>query len=275
MNIGVVAPASRITPDLAGEVRMLAESLYPGRVELHFHPQCFESSGHFAGPDEARAQAFLDIANDPGFDAVWFARGGYGSGRIAEDVVGRLGPPARDKLYLGYSDLGFVLAGLYRAGCRNVAHGPMPADLIRAGGEAAVARALRFLVERAADTLEPHAAAAPSAAFNITVLGHLLGTKLEPDLGGLVLMLEEVSEHHYRIDRALHHITSQTAIRRVAGIRLGRCSLIPPNDPAFGEDEEQIARHWCAVAGIAFLGRADIGHDADNKVVPFGHAAPA
>ena len=57
----------------------------------------------------------------------------------------------------------------------------------------------------------------------------------------------------------------------VAGIRLGRCSDIPPNDPDFGEDEEaDRARTGASVSGIAYLGRADIGHDVDNKVVPFG-----
>jgi muramoyltetrapeptide carboxypeptidase len=269
-RIGIVAPASRISPELADEVRTLAESSYPGRVELVIHPQCFLSNGHFAGTDGARTAAFLEVANDAGFDAIWFARGGYGSGRIAEAVIAKLTAAARGKLYLGYSDLGYMLAGLTKAGCK-VAHGPMPADLTRAGGEAAVTRALRYLVERAPDALEPNVSkAAPSMAFNITVLSHILGTPLEPDFTGHVLMLEDVSEHHYRIDRALHHITSQPSIRRAAGIRLGRCSLIPENDPAFGEDEVQIARHWCEVSGIPYLGRADIGHDIDNKVVPFG-----
>jgi muramoyltetrapeptide carboxypeptidase len=255
---------------MADEVRALAESLYPGRAELVFHPQCFLTSGHFAGTDEQRANAFLEMANDSAFGAVWFARGGYGSGRIAEKAAANLKPAAREKLYLGYSDLGYMLAGLYKAGCK-IAHGPMPADLNRAGGEAAVTRALRYLVERAPDTLESNVSAeAPSMAFNITVLSHLLGTPVEPDFAGHVLMLEEVSEHHYRIDRALHHVTSQPSIRRAAGIRLGRCSLIPDNDPAFDEDEVQIARHWCEVSGIPYLGRADIGHDIDNKVVPFG-----
>ena len=44
----------------------------------------------------------------------------------------------------------------------------------------------------------------------------------------------------------------------------------PENDPDFGEDEEHIARRWCERAGVKWLGRADIGHDAANKVVPFG-----
>ena len=268
-RIGVVAPASRISRELADETGRLAERLYPG-VELYFHPQCFLTSGHFAGSDAERAQAFLDVANDPDIDVVWFARGGYGSGRIAEQACASLQAAARAKTYLGYSDLGFMLAGLYKQGCRAV-HGPMPADLKRAGGDAAVARALRYLVERAPDTLEPGiSAGAPQAAFNITVLSHLLGTPLEPDLSGHVLMLEDVSEHVYRIDRAMFHIAASANIRGVAGIRLGRISDVPPNDPEFGLDEEEVVRHWCGAAGIAYLGRADIGHDVANKIVPFG-----
>jgi muramoyltetrapeptide carboxypeptidase len=264
-RIAIVAPASRIARELAEEVAALADG-----AEIVFHPQCFHSHGHFAGTDEERAQAFLDVANDGNFDAVWFARGGYGSGRIAEQVAAKLAPAARGKLYLGYSDLGYMLAALYGQGC-TVAHGPMPADLRRAGGETAVLRSLRYLTERAGDTLEPHAGV-PSAAFNITVLGHMIGTALEPDLSGLVLMLEDVSEHMYRIDRAMHHLTASPGIRKVAGIRLGRVSDVPPNDPDFGADEETVVRHWCEKAGIAYLGRADIGHDIDNKIVPFGRA---
>ena len=115
----------------------------------------------------------------------------------------------------------------------------------------------------------------PVVAFNITILSQLLGTPLQPDLTGHVIMLEDVSEYLYRIDRALFHITSNPAVRKAAGIRLGRCSDIPDNDPDFGQDEEQIVRYWCDRSGIAYLGRADIGHDAENKIVPFGLTAVA
>jgi muramoyltetrapeptide carboxypeptidase len=269
-RIAVVAPASRLTETLAQETAALADSLYGSRAELAFHPQCFLSSGHFAGTDAERAAAFLEAANEPAFDAVWFARGGYGSGRIAEDVMARLGPASKDKLYLGYSDIGYLLAGLYGRGHR-VAHGPMPADLKRAGGEEAVTRALRYIVEDARDTLEPHLPAdAPAAAFNITVLSHLIGTEVEPDLAGHVLFLEDVSEHLYRIDRALHHILACRRMRDLKGIRLGRVSDVPPNDPEFGQDEDEIVRHVCERFGVPCLGRADIGHDVANKIVPFG-----
>lgn len=271
IKIGIVAPASRIAPELAGRVTAIARKLYGERVELSFHPQCYLSSGHFAGDDNARAEAFLETANDPEIDAVWFARGGYGAGRLLERVIPELREPARDKTYLGYSDLGFVLGGLYANEIGHPVHGPMPADLLRQDGEAAVVRALRWLVERAPQSLERNVVPGqPMAAFNLTILSHLLGTPFAPKLDGHVLMLEETSEHMYRIDRTFFHITSVPAVRRVAGIRLGRCSEIPPNDPEFRETEEQIAMHWCARAGVAYLGRADIGHNIENKVVPFG-----
>jgi len=89
-RIGVVAPASRMSPEVVGKVKALAERRFRGRgPDIVFHPQCFASHGHFAGDDDTRAQAFLEVANDERFDAVWVARGGYGSCRMVEGD----GPP--------------------------------------------------------------------------------------------------------------------------------------------------------------------------------------
>jgi muramoyltetrapeptide carboxypeptidase len=271
-RIGVVAPASRMSAEVAERVQALAGSLYPDRPpEIVFHSQCFASHGHFAGDDETRAQAFLDIANDESFDAVWFARGGYGSCRMAEAVMCRLTQLARRKVYLGYSDAGVLLAALYRAGFEAVAHGPMAQDILRDAGDAAVERALAWMVDRSPEALEPTVSRVEkTAAFNMSVLSQILGTPLQPVLDAHVLMLEEVGEAMYRIDRLLFHITSNAEIRRVAGVMLGRCSRITPNEPDFGMNEEEIAQYWCRKSGILWLGRADIGHDADNKIVPFG-----
>jgi muramoyltetrapeptide carboxypeptidase len=261
-----------MSSDVAERVQTLAVSLYPDRTpEIVFHPQCFASHGHFAGDDEIRAQAFLDIANDEGTDAVWFARGGYGCCRVAEAVMRGLAEASRRKAYLGYSDAGMLLAALYRAGYQAVAHGPVAQDILRDGGDAAVTRALAWMVDRTPTVLEPTVGRGKkTAAFNMTVLSQLLGTPLQPDLGGHVLMLEEVGEAMYRIDRSLFHITSNAGIRRVSGIMLGRCNAITPNEPDFGMNEEEVAQYWCRKSGIPWLGRADIGHDIHNKIVPFG-----
>ena len=255
---------------MAERVKALAAVHVPA-VDLHFHPQCFRAAGHFAGTDAERTAAFVEIANDSTFDALWFGRGGYGSGRIAEAALDQLTGAARAKTYLGYSDAGVLLGGLYARGFQSVVHGPMPADINRNGGEAAVKRALSYLSTGAAETLEPSVAGSGKvAAFNLMTFSQLIGAPFQPDLSGHVLMLEEVSEYMYRIDRSLFHITSNPVVRRVAGIRLGRCSAIPDNDPDFDQDEVEIVQHWCGKAGIPYLGRADIGHDADNKIVPFG-----
>lgn len=272
IRIGVVAASNRMERELAERVKAFAADSFLDRApEIVFHPNCFLQAGHFAGDDKAREDAFVEYANDPSFDAIWFARGGYGACRMAEAALARLNENAKKKTYLGYSDAGVLLAGLYARGYENVAHGPMPIDLIREGGEAAVKRGLSWLIDRAPESVELGVMFDGKAvAFNIAVFQSIVGTPLEPDLTGHVLMLEEVGEYLYRIDRALFHITSSANVRGVKGIKLGRVSDITPNDKPFGADEEQMIRYWCAKADIPYLGRADIGHDVENKVVPFG-----
>jgi muramoyltetrapeptide carboxypeptidase len=207
---------------------------------------------------------------DESVDAIWFARGGYGSNRIAEAAVRDIPQEARGKLFMGYSDTGFLLAALHKAGL-DVAHGPMPQDVVREGGEAGVNRALDWLVHRDSSAVEPELRQ-PAMAFNLTVLSKLLGTVLEPDFTGVELLIEEVSEHHYKIDRLMFHVTANPNIRRIARLRFGRASDIPENDPAFHHDEEAIVAHWCERSGIEMGPPADIGHDSENKVVPFGRS---
>ncbi len=265
MKIAVVAPSNPLGHDVPSRVIALARDRFGDAApEIAFHPQCFASDGHFAGHDALREDALVGVANDPAVDAIWFARGGYGANRIAERAIGRMEESAHNKLFLGYSDGGFVLAGLLACGIGRPAHAPMPADINRVGGEAAVMRTLDWLMASAPAGLER------SVALNMIVLSNLLGTPLEPDFGGRILMLEEVDEPLYAIDRSLFHITSNANVRQCAGIMLGRCDPVTPNVPGFGMDEEAIARHWCAASGIPYLGRADIGHDAGNTVVPFG-----
>lgn len=266
MRIAVVAPSCPLSRDAADRVAGIVAAR--GDAELVVHPQCFASEGHFAGVDAVRLAALRDVMADPAIDAVWFARGGYGSNRIAEAALADLPDAARAKTYIGYSDAGFLLAGLHKAGL-SVAHGPMVQDVLRGGGAAAVERSLDWLVRRDPAALEP-GLDGPAMAFNLTVLSTLLGTPLEPDFDGVELLIEEVAEHLYRVDRTMFHLVSCPAVRRIRRLRLGRVSDIPANDPAWEGDAQGIVSDWCARAGIAFAGPAAIGHDSANHVVPFG-----
>lgn len=267
-SIAICAPSTPLTREDADRVTALAAAEFPG-LKLHFHPQCFLADGHFAGPDAIRRDALIECANDSTFEAVWFARGGYGAMRIAQEAITQFSAQAEHKSYLGYSDAGTLLAGLYRARIGNPVHAPMPGDIRHQGGEAAVRRTLAFL-SGDKDGLEPALDRHPTVAFNLMTLAMLCGTPLMPGLAGHVVLLEEVCEHHYAVDRLFFHVMAH--LGGVAGIRLGRVSDVPENDRPFGAEPEEIARYWCAKHAIPFLGSTDIGHDIDNKIVPFGVA---
>ena len=268
IRIAVCAPGKPLQRERADAVLALAAAEFP-EVALSFHEQCFAQSGHFAGDDATRLGAFLDCANDPAIDAVWFAMGGYGANRIAADALTGLGPSAAVKTYIGYSDTGTLLAGLYRNRLGRPVHGPLAGDIRREGGDEAVRRVLRYLSGDMGG-LEPSLDDRPTVAFNLMTLAMLCGTDLMPDLSGHVVMVEEVAEHLYAVDRLMFHVTHH--LRGIAGLRLGRVSDIPANDRPFGFEDVEIARYWCERTGIPYLGRADIGHDAANRIVPFGLA---
>ena len=269
-RIAICAPSTPFTRPDAERVMALASAEFP-QHDLHFHEQCFATEGHFAGSDALRLSALMECANDPAFDAVWFVRGGYGANRIAAEAVAATQVAARDKAYLGYSDGGTLLAALYRSGIGRPVHAPMPSDIRRTGGDDAIRRVLGWL-GGGDEGLEPSLDERPTVALNLMTLAMLVGTDLMPDFSGHVVMVEEVSEHLYAVDRLLFHVTHHLAPMGIAGLRLGRVSDIPENDRAFGSEPEALARYWCDRTGIAWLGRADIGHDAANKIVPFGVA---
>lgn len=267
-RIAICAPAAPITPEIAEKVTALAESSFPG-ITLDFHPQCFAEAGHFAGDDAVRLAALLDCANDPATDAVWFARGGYGSNRIAGEAIEGMSLAARGKGYLGYSDCGYLLGALYRHGIGQPVHGPVVADVRRDDDGNCVARALAWLAGSTAG-LEPSLDKQPTVAFNLMTLTMLSGTDLMPDLAGHVVMVEEVGEYLYAVDRLFFALMPH--LKGIAGLKLGAVSDVPENDRPFGATAEEIAQYWCARAGVPFLGRAQIGHTADNRIVPFGLA---
>ncbi len=271
MRIGVVAPARRVDDEQMARTQGYAALTYPS-LDLVVHPQCFLDAGHFAGTDEQRAAAFLEFANDPGFDAIWFARGGYGSNRILDMVMPQLNRGAAAKAYLGFSDMGFLLGALYARRIGRPAHGPMAGQVGKAGGTNSAARSLAWLIDGDRRSLAPELDGRPTVAFNLVILCALVGTPWLPDLTDHVVMVEEVGEDLYRLDRLFFQLSAATQLKGIAGIRLGAVTDRSADDTGFGESEEQIVARWARQMGVPYLGRAQIGHYAANMVVPFGVA---
>ncbi|WP_448663399.1 LD-carboxypeptidase [Sphingomonas sp. CJ20] len=278
MRIGVVAPARTVSKESSLRLAAFMALTYPEH-EIVFHPQCYLVDGHFAGSDAVRAAAFLEFANDPGFDAIWFARGGYGSNRILETAMPQLGPAARHKTYVGFSDMGFLLGALYARRIGRQAHGSMASSLGRNDTGESTGWVLGWLIDGDKRGLEPSILTdrRPTAAFNLAILTSLIGTQWLPDLTDHVLMIEEVDEPLYRIDRMLFQMAHATQLKGIAGIRLGAVTSITDNGEkagnySFGETIDQMIVRWCREMGVPYLGRAEIGHVELNRVVPFGLA---
>ncbi|UZK67865.1 LD-carboxypeptidase [Sphingomonas sp. M1-B02] len=275
MRIGVVAPARTVSRESSLRVAGFMALTYPEH-DIVFHPQCYLEEGHFAGSDAVRAAAFLEFANDPGFDAIWFARGGYGSNRILHEVMPKLNASAGHKTYAGFSDMGFLLGALYARRIGRSVHASMASSLGRNDPGDATAWALGWLIDKDRRGLDPSLAdGRPAAAFNLSILDALIGTPWLPDLTDHVLMIEEVGEPLYRIDRMLFTMAHATQLQGIAGVRLGKVTAITDNGEqegsySFGETVEQMIVRWCREMGVPYLGAAEIGHVKLNRVVPFG-----
>jgi muramoyltetrapeptide carboxypeptidase len=205
LRVAVCAPSTPFDRADAARVAALAAD-YPG-LSWCFTNSALPRRATSPEADALRLAAFVECANDPACDAVWFARGGYGAGRIAQDAMGLLGSGGGGKTYLGYSDGGVLLAALYRAGIGRPVHAPMPVD--RRPGARRRCGACWTGWSGDSVGLEPHAVGAvPVVAFNLMTLAMIMGTPVMPDLSGHVVMVEEVSEYDYAVDRLLFHVTA-------------------------------------------------------------------
>ena len=153
-------------------------------------------------------------------------------------------------------------------------HGPMASSVSESSEGIPVGRALGWLVDKDRKALEPTLGGHPAAAFNLSILTAMIGTPWVPDLADHILYIEDVGETYYRIDRMLFQMANATQLRGIAGVRLGSITDVPDGDTEkdFGETLEAMMTRWCKDMGVPYLGRARIGHDADNMVVPFGIA---
>ena len=184
-----------------------------------------------------------------------------------------LGPAANHKTYIGFSDMGFLLGALYARRIGRQVHGAMPITLGRDDAGETLGWALAWLIDKDRRALEPSLAdGKPAAAFNLAILTSMIGTPWLPDLTDHVLMIEEVSEPLYRIDRMLFQMAHATQLKGIAGVRLGAITDVQENDPPFAETPEQMITRWCREMGVPYLGPAGIGHIEHNRVVPFGVA---
>jgi len=275
-RIGVVATGFAVRPESLDEGLAAMRRLGLAPVE---GAATRARAGYLAGPDAARAADLQAVLDDPGFDAVWFARGGYGTARLLDRIDLR-GFARRPKPLLGYSDLTALFSAVLRRTKSVCFHAPMVAELGRRGAYHAPSLTAMLAGReiarpvRTKDVLVAGRASGRLVGGNLTVLTNLLGTPEEPPLDGAILFLEEIGEEAYRIDRLLDHLRRAGALGRVAGILVGQL-LVPRTARAFPPDRDvaEVLRDHLLPLGVPAVSGFPAGHGDGKWTIPLGGTA--
>ncbi|NBB09746.1 LD-carboxypeptidase [Pseudomonas sp. SLFW] len=275
--VALVSPAG---PVAEARVEAAVRELASWGLRPRVYPHALEAEHFLAGSDAHRVADLNDALADPEIRAVLCTRGGYGVQRILAHVD--YDAVRRDpKLVVGFSDITALHAALWtRTGLATI-HGPVAAQLERGGLFASTLRhALMshepLVVEAEQD--EPTFSVRTSGIAhgtllggNLTILSTCIGTPFFPDVDGAILLIEDVGELAYRVDRSLTHLGNAGVLQRLAGIAIGQFS-----EPGHGNNAirpPDVLRERLGGLGIPVLGGLSIGHGDRNRAVALGCAA--
>jgi len=266
-TVTIVAPARKITvEDLAVAV---------GKLEswgLHVVlPENISSQKHsyLAGTDAERLEDFQQAINDANIKAIICARGGYGSTRIIDRLD--FAPLARyPKWIVGFSDITAVHLSLFRYGMESI-HGTMPALFAKpdAGSSFSSLKDVLFgsdiaLTAKKNEYNRCGSGRGEVVGGNLSLIVDSFGTPSEPNLRGTILVLEEIDEYLYKIDRMLMQLKRSGKLHELAGLVLGHFTDIKDTTLPFGESVEDIVLNAISGYGYPVAFGFPTGHQNPN-----------
>jgi len=269
-RVGVVAPAGCV--EEADLVAGLAAIRKQG-FEVERAQHILARNGYLAGDESDRAADLIDYFRRDDIDAIFCARGGFGSVQLLPflSAAGKL--PA--KIFCGYSDITILLNWLLQKRRMVTFHAPMVAmDLARNSSARTQEQFWRTITGEArdwtiklSDVLRPGMAEAPMMGGCLSLLVTTLGTPYEIDTEGKILFLEDIGEKPYRLERMLTHLKMAGKLQKLAGVVFGDftdCAGSGPRDLL--EIVKDVFRE--ATYPLAFGFAA--GHGSENLTLPFG-----
>ncbi|MFZ5773991.1 MAG: S66 peptidase family protein [Thermodesulfobacteriota bacterium] len=268
-TIGIIAPAGPIRDEaaMAAGMRLLADLGFETRMQNNLRRQ----DGFLAGSDQERLDELHALWRDPEVAALLAVRGGYGCLRLLHRLDYGLFR-AQPKTVIGFSDLTVLLAAIQRESGLITYHGPMLSTLARSDTPSREAF-FELLTGNPSPSLRPKGleilrkgrAQGRLLPGNLTSLTHLIATGHEPCWDNALLILEDIGEAPYRIDRLLTHLWASGRLERVAGIILG------------GFDEcGDVELIWNRVLELTqdrntpVWGNFPCGHGERNNILPVG-----
>lgn len=236
-----------------------------------------ERIGYLAGHDRDRLNDINQALRDPNVDAIWCLRGGYGMMRIL-DAIDYDALSRTPKAIIGYSDVTALHAAVQRK-CRLVTyHGPTARETLTDFSRASLRRALVEQVDScgvAANAREINAGVAEGRLVggNLAVLSSLCGTPFAPDLTDGILILEDINEPVYRIDRMFQQLKLAGALNGCRAIVFGECTGCTEDAGGGGRPFDEVLGEIAHTLGVPCLAGIPIGHIAEQWTIPLGAMA--
>lgn len=269
-TVALVIPAGPATPEELDKATAALEAW-----QLTVKRYCSAGSRHpslryLADTDERRAADFQAAWLDPAVAAVVSVRGGYGTQRMLDlldwDAL-RAAPP---KVFTGSSDVTALHQALARRLGITTLHSPMPGGTLWDAGAAEGLHRVLFdpaapVVVHARDTLVPGTARGVTTGGNLSLLAAGVGTPEHRPVDGAIAILEDVTEHPYRLDRMLTQLLRSGWFAGVTGVVLG--SWTGCGNP---EVVRTVMADRLGGLGVPVLWEAGFGHVPGSVTVPLG-----
>lgn len=203
---------------------------------------------YLAGTDAQRLEDLQSLINDADVHAIICARGGYGSTRIVDEVD--FSPLIETpKFIIGFSDITAIHLKLYSMGIQSI-HATMPILFSKDTSRPSVESLKRMLTDKP-DRIQssPNKYSIDGRGRgeviggNLSLINDALGTSSEPDTNGKILVIEEIDEYRYKIDRMLTQLKRAGKLENLAGLVIGHMTDIKDSELSFGETVEEIIHH--------------------------------
>ncbi|MDY8136995.1 LD-carboxypeptidase [Aquimarina sp. 2201CG5-10] len=228
----------------------------------------------FAGTDEERRSDFQDKLDDPDIDAIWCARGGYGTVRIVDmlDFSGFLKKP---KWIIGYSDVTVLHAHIHKLQIATL-HAPMPIDFHK--GTTASQKSFKEIIfgnkiSYSFSSSEENKIGNCSGQLiggNLSILYSLCGSLSSIDTTGKILCIEDLDEYLYHIDRMLQNLKRNGYFDKLSGLIVGGMTKMHDNNIPFGRKAEEIILDIVADYDFPVVFNFPMGHIEDNRTLMLG-----
>lgn len=233
--------------------------------------------GYFAGADHLRAADLNGALRDDAIDAVWCLRGGYGAMRILESID-FAAAARRPKPIIGYSDITALHSAFALRSGLVTYHGPTARAVLSPFSRRSLACALAHGGDSCGTAEEARVLHGGStrgtlAGGNLALLSALAGTPFAPRLRDAILVLEDIDEPVYRIDRMMRQLLLAGILDGVRGIVFGMCTNCPEAADDGARRLDDVVGEIATLLGVPTIIGAPIGHIDDQWTLPLGAAA--